>query len=377
MTPDSPDIGRPDRPVGPELTRVHGEFFAARHDESDVEWAQTAFASMVFDDVRIDVAEHLLNEIAPTVREAQESPEELFGPAVAWADERMAELKREGVDVFEDPLRLDVREVVVYSFGSASVLSALVVVSELFSALFGADGGPDRLSLGLALMPLLISVLIMVLISVYKRTTARFRFPIAAAACAAVVVGGAVTIASLIMPLGQVTLPAHPLWIGVLIPVYAAACWAGSRLWPKVDPPSRPTVQQVLDPQQVDDATWIARARTRLRERADLSDQRIEEVLAEAEGHGHDSGGRLIKEFGSPEGYAQSLPADPRVKPRRLTMLYALVALGWLTLGLRIASTMEWELSWSTAIYPVLVLLSAWEAVFYARRWRAAAASMR
>src|SRR5699024_6501381 len=103
----------------------------------------------------------------------------------------------------------------------------------------------------------------------------------------------------------------------------------------------------VLAGGDVDDEEWLQRARAVLRERADLPEARISGALREAQEHAADHGTRLLEEFSSPEEYARSLPRDPRVKPRRMTLLYLALALGWVATGLLVGAEDGW--SWAGA----------------------------
>lgn len=377
MMPSAESSGgavRRDRPAGAELARVHDEFFAARHSEDDVEWADRVFVHMGFADVRLDQAELLLHEAAATVMEAREDAHELFGAPTEWADERIRELRESGLDVFEDPLLMGPRETVITAVGLASGLSALLVLVQLLNRVFGDHDSPDDLTPGFALVPLLLAGAITALITVFKRATPRFRFPVVIGLCAVTLALSAAGIASIIVPLGQSDLRAAWGWAFLLVPLYAVLAWVIAKLWPKSTPSSAPplTTQQILDSADLDDDTWLQRARAALRHREDLADARIDAVLEEARGHAADSGSTLLAEFGSPEGYAQKIPRDRTTKPRRMALLYAVLAVLWLALGLVNASDAHWSMSWSLLAPAALTVLCALSAIGAAREWRRA-----
>lgn len=367
-----------ERPTGPELSRVARAFQSARGIDGDADWAELALIRMVFEDVRIDVAERQLTDAAATVSEAQESPKALFGRPSEWADLQAEELREAGLDVFEDPLVMGLREGVVTTLGVASGLSALFFLSQLLDLLFGGDAGPTDLTIGFALMPLLLAALLVVLIAVYKRAVARFRFPIVVALCAAVVVLGAGGAASILMLLGQRGPDIHLAWSWsiLLVPVYAALTWVVAKLW-RVPADGAGegdvlTPQQILDSAHLDDGAWTARARAALRRRDDLTDARVDAALTEARAHAAEAGSSLLEEFGSPEGYALRFPKDPRTVARRMTVLFAVLALLWLALALANAADAGWALSWSVAPPALLVIVCGAQAVGHAKTWRRA-----
>lgn len=374
MTADglSPGAARRERPAGPELARIHDALFAARHEEADVEWADRAFVHMGFAAVRLDQVELLLSEVAAAVRASQEGPQDLFGDPTDWADERMRELRESGLDVFEDSLLMGPREFTTTTFGLASGLSALFFLSQLLDLVLGGEEGPTGLSPGFAVLPLLIAAALMLLITVFKRATPRFRFPVVIALCAGTVVLASAGIAGILVPLAQSGLEAGWLWTILLVPLYAVLAWTIATLWraPKNSSPPPLTMRQILDSADLNDSAWVQRARAALRHRGDLSDARIDAALDEARGHAADSGSSLLGEFGSPEGYAQKLPRDRATIPRRMTLFYAVLAVLWLVLAVVHASDAHWTATGSLVAPAALMLLCAGWAVGSARAWR-------
>ena len=229
MADENADVPRRDRPAGPELARVHDAFFDARGLESDVDWAEAAFVRLVRDDVRVDVVEQELNDAVPAVRDDQVDPEETYGPPQEWARERVSWLREAGLDVFDDALMLDVRGSVVAALAVAAAISLLLSGSVVFSLLSSAAGAKD-LTLGLAIMPLLLGAVIMIVIGVYARSKARHPVVVTMVTCALTVIVGSMAIAGLIVPLGQVGPRFSGYWTPALVPAYAGAAWAVSRL---------------------------------------------------------------------------------------------------------------------------------------------------
>lgn len=372
MSDESADAPRMDRPAGPELARVHEVFLQARGRESDVDWAESAFVRLVMDDVRIDVAQQVLVDAVATVRDAQVDPGEAYGPPQEWARERVTDLREAGLDVFDDALMLDVRESVVSALGVAAGISLLLFGSQLFSLLPSADPVTD-LTVGMVLMPLLVGAIIMIVIAVYKRASLRYSFGTVVGISGVTVIVGSMAVAGLIVPLGQIGPRVNGFWSLALVPVYGVAAWAVSRLWrPRHVRPPVLTAESILHSAALDDDAWRDRARSALRQRGDLTEDRIEAVLREATSHAQDTGLGLVREFGPPEGYAQALPRDPRTVPRRLTILYCLLSATWAGLGIAHAISTGGWFAWIVLVYAALTVLSAGTAIRYARRWHRA-----
>lgn len=363
-----------ERPSGEQLRRVEEAFLAARDEATDTDWAELAFARLVFSDVRIEVAEQLLTGAAHTLAEAQEAPSALWGAPGDWADEQVEELKASGVDVFDDSLLMGPRESVLTVFGLAAGLAALFFVAELLSMLIG-DPMRSGLSVGLMIAPLLLGALLVATISMYKRALGRFSFPVTILLCALTVAAGAAVAANVMIPLGGVRLGVPGLLVVVMVPVYAGLAWVIGKIWPKPVPAPVPpvTTQQILEASRIEDEEWLSRARAALRRRGDLTGARIDTALTEAGAHAADVDTSLVGEFGAPEDYARSLPADPRTAPRRLTLLYSALVVLWPLVGLIGLTDPDWTLSWSTLIYPALMIICACLAIRYARDWRRAA----
>ncbi|MGO1480744.1 MAG: hypothetical protein ACTHWF_06435 [Brachybacterium sp.] len=373
MTSDDLSPTAADGPAGPELDQVRHAFLTARGDQDDPRWAETALVALVFADVRIDAAEACLIGAAGLVQQSQESPEQLYGPAREWAAEQVESLRGNGQEVFEDPLRFDLRESVLTVLGLAAGLSALFVASDLLWLLLGS-GSAKGLTAGLALAPLLLSAVLVALIRVYSWSSRRFAFPVVVLWCAlllAVCSGGT---AAVIVPLGQTELLGSRWWMIALVGVYGLAAYLVATVWrPRPAAPRPLTVPEVLAGGDVGDQEWLERARAVLRERGDLPEKRISAVLREAKDHAADRDARLLEEFSSPEEYARSLPRDPRVKPRRMTLLYGAVAVGWAATGCLVGAEDGWEPGWRLGLFAVLVVLCLWSAWMHARDWRAAA----
>jgi hypothetical protein len=90
---------------------------------------------------------------------------------------------------------------------------------------------------------------------------------------------------------------------------------------PRPDPAVRGDVPAVLTSEELTDPAWAREAARALRARADLTDRRVRQIVAEAEEHAHEAGSALQEEFGPPRGYAARFGADPVVPARRSAAL--------------------------------------------------------
>ncbi|MGP9681389.1 MULTISPECIES: hypothetical protein [unclassified Brachybacterium] len=368
MTPEDSTLTNED---GSERERLRAAYLAARQEPADADWAEHALVTMVFAGVQIDVAEESLLDAVVLVRDSGEGPEDLYGPARDWAHHQVEAMQSEGLDAFDDPLLMGPRDAAVFTLGGAAVLSAVLMASNLLDLLPGREVGD--LTAGLALMPLLLSAAIITLICVYKRASRCFPFPVTAVLSALTLAICSTIVALIIMPLGQTGPRANGWWAALLIPGYGILCWITAKLWRGPSTvPAPVTVPTILDAGEIADTEWLNRARAALRERGEMSDRRISTVLHEAEDHARDEGRTLVAEFASPEGYARSLPRDPTVKSRRMTLVYGTLTLLWLALGASVAATADELQPWRLLTFVILVLLCAWEAARHARRWREA-----
>lgn len=365
----TPEHSAPETGGSSEKDHLRAAYLTARQEPADADWAEHALVTLVFAGVQIDVAEETLLDTVELVQDSREGPEDLYGPARDWALQQIEVMQSEGLEAFDDPLRMGPRDATVFTLGWASALSAVLVASNLLDLLPGREVGD--LTVGLALMPLLLSAAIVALICVYKRASRRFPFPVTAALAVLTLAITSVTAALIIMPLGQTGPRITGWWAALLIPGYGILCWTTAKLWrgPQADPVPV-TVGTILDASSVTDEAWLDRARATLRERGEMSERRISAVLHEAEDHARDHGRTLVAEFSSPEGYARSLPREPHIRPRRMTFLYGTLSLLWLALGASVAATADELQPWRLLTFVILVLLCAWETSRHARQWR-------
>lgn len=117
----------------------------------------------------------------------------------------------------------------------------------------------------------------------------------------------------------------------------------------------------------MDDVQWVAETRTRLRERGDLTERQVTQALDEARSHAQQSGTALAEEFGSPIGYARSLPGSEVTRRRRETLLWAIatVVYGWLALDTTDGGFWRW-------VGPALALIAGVLTLRAMLRWQRA-----
>lgn len=79
-----------------------------------------------------------------------------------------------------------------------------------------------------------------------------------------------------------------------------------------------------------DNDVWLAQAKAALRARVDLSDQRVDQLIADARAQAEDSEHSLQERLGSPRLFARKVGPEPGVKPRREMLLYSVIAVGFI-----------------------------------------------
>ncbi|WP_246954437.1 hypothetical protein [Brachybacterium sp. Marseille-Q7125] len=362
-----------ERPTDTDPDYLRKTFTAARGVPADGIWAELALTRLVFADVRIDLAKTFVGTLAADVAAAGESPEELFGPAEEWAAQTVTALREDGVDVFDDPLRMSLRDAVGTAFLVATGIAVLFAVVAVARWLLG--GEPLALSASMAVAPGLLGALLTGLAAGWGHLRSRLAFPVLAGLGVLTVIIGALGIALLFQalnPLGDIA----PWWgLGLMVLGYGTAAAAVSALPSRKKPPVS-TAQLPTNPSPLSDEQWLEQARAGLRERADLPESRVREHLEEARALAQENARSLDEEFGNPRAFARSLSGDPGLAPRRTAVLYAVVAVAWAVLGS--AGILErGGTAWMDLIYLALTVLCAWTAWENLRKVRAARRSAR
>lgn len=148
------------------------------------------------------------------------------GPELARIHDALFDARHEEADVeWAD------RAFVHMGFAAVRLDQVELLLSEGAAAVRASQEGPTGLSPGFAVLPLLIAAALMLLITVFKRATPRFRFPVVIALCAGTVVLASAGIAGILAPLAQSDLEAGWLWTILLVPPYAVLAWTIATLW--------------------------------------------------------------------------------------------------------------------------------------------------
>ncbi|WP_291277527.1 hypothetical protein [Galactobacter sp.] len=354
----------------PVFDQVAEMFRQAGGTEDDQEWADAAATELLWKQAKEPYIQAVMGMAAQALHESGEPARAAFGDAKAWAHEQIAWLKSEGLDAFDStrgPLSL--RTCVEHCLWGAAWFSFVLFANALLNLLPGRtqwDFNPL-----IATLPLMLAALCTLVYGIYAAVRPRRRFAAAVAIAVVVAVLGATLMAGFLIML-QDSGPEWPwLWIAALIPFYAVLAWAVGRVWPESSRTSD-DVEQSLALSDPDPVEWTCRLQAALRSRDDLSDAAIDTAVGEAHAHLDDSGRGAAEEFGSPEGYANTVRADPRVRPRRKMLLYGSMIAIWLVLLISEASEHGLSPSWPLFTYAALVLLSIWYWTGAYRDWRRA-----
>ncbi|WP_114423580.1 hypothetical protein [Nocardioides houyundeii] len=156
--------------------------------------------------------------------------------------------------------------------------------------------------------------------TVWEKTLSRRPLGVAIAATAAVVVGGAFLMASpVIWSIGYRGPQAGAWHLGLLVPACALAGKVLDTLLPEKKLPTWRTPR--------DNDEWLGVLAGVLRLRAEMPEQRVRTIVAEAQGHAVEAGSPLQEEFGRPEDYAAQFPVDKRNRTRRQAWGYSAMTL--------------------------------------------------
>lgn len=278
-------------PVSRALHDLVDSFADVRGREEDADWARQAGGHLAAAQVTPAHRRRLLARARSIAVEAQESPDDLFGPPEDWAAEVQEEAAAEGTPL-TDSSATSVADVFSVGFVLASAASVLAFVITLIG-----DGLTTDLSLGLLLLPGVIGVGGVGVFWAWDRLQRRLA-SVVAFGVVLVLAGGLIVLVALTMlSLGEIVYPGVStlLWL-VPAAVYAALAWLAARVLPDA------SADQGATPQT--DDKRAARLAYLLRSRADVPEHRVTEAVAEACAHAADSGRTLAEEFGSPASYA-------------------------------------------------------------------------
>lgn len=349
---------------------VENEFRDVHGSEADAEWASTAAMTLVWNDVRKPYVAAVLGAASQNLQDSAESAQATFGSPDAWAQEQISWLKSEGFDAIEPSLGpVPFPVAVEICLWLATWFSLLFSLTQLLGLLPGRK--PWELSIVMALSPMLLAGCCSITYATYAWSRPRHRFATSVVMTLPVVALSAVATAVLLLS----TLHAGPRlawpWTFALVGVHGLLAWGVGTL-PSRSP--RPDVDSEQPPttSSLNTELFSRRLVAALRSRDDVDDAAIESTVSEARSHLEESGHSATDEFGSPEGYANTVPADPRVRPRRKMLLYGALIGVWLVLLISEIVEHGLVMSWSLGSYTALVLLGVWFWSGAYRDWRKA-----
>ena len=323
---------------------------AARGADEDQDWALTAGGRLLMDDVLERRIIEALDEVAEQVAATQESAQELFGDPSLWAREQEQAWREQGLTL-KAPQTTTARDIAVETLIMASFYAGLFLLYELITWSWSAP-----LKLSFVLAPLALALTSRTIVAVHTAVTAaRSHTAGVLAAAAAALPGIALTVG--VFALGNpVTLPGTGMlgFLGAVV-VYALVAWVTALAWPAR--PARPAAAH-------DNASWYDALGSALRSRGDLTDSRVDEILAEARSHAQEAGAPPAEEFGAPEAYAARFAPNRAVAARRRAWLMTGVA--GLVLLTGVLSLIDGQLRPWTVLWLLVV------AIIAALEWRRA-----
>ncbi|MBD8061290.1 hypothetical protein [Oceanitalea stevensii] len=333
------------------------DFLTARGVPDDVEWARTAAARLVLEDVRPDLARRALTAAREQVAATGESPADLFGEPVEWVREQ----REDGEPVTEPPRATPARELAMASLLGAAWIAVLILVVSLLQREWR-----QTYTWPLLLAPLLLATAGQLVRAVYERVGRARSQRAAVVAAGLVLVPAAVVLALFFLGTRDaVVVEASSLWLLVSAAVHVALCVLLARLWPAPAPRTA-----VAEP---GDAAWFAELGATLRQRGDMTDRRVEQILAETRAHAQDAGTPVAAEFGPAAEYAARFPADEPVAARRRAWFFS--ALSVVPAALLVGYTLEEGWRWGSPHLSALLWLllaggtavASWRQVLRAR----------
>lgn len=311
-------------------------------------WASRVALTMLLDDVAERRVVEALDEVAAQVEASGESARELFGDPDAWVAERRSRWRETGVEHTASG-RSSVKDLIGETLFIAAMYSALFVVYLLITWSWG-----ETLSLSLLLAPVVLAVVSRAMVGAF--TTVR-----AAASHVLGVVAAVLTLAAgTAMTVGMFA-AANGVLIGVpavlgILGVGVGCAVLGTAV--VVFRPERPARPDSSAPE--DEDAWARALGAALRERGDISDARVTEIVAETRAHARDAGTTPAEEFGAPRAYAARFPGSRRVAGRRKAWLST--SLVGLVLVYLIASAIDGTMSlWGIAWLVAAMALAAYE----------------
>jgi hypothetical protein len=291
---------------------------------------------MLLDDVAESRVVEALDEVAAQVRASREGPRELFGDPDAWVEERRARWREEGREHVVRP-RPGLVDLLGESLLTAAILSGLFLVYMLITWSWS-----EPLRLGMLLFPLAVGLIARAVQLVFTEVrSARSQSLGVLAAVGTTAVGVAATFGVIVLTRDIVLGGPAALWLLGLAVVCAGLGMALAVIAP--ERPGRPAAA----PQ--DEEEWFDALAKALREREDMTDARVQEIVAESRAHARESGAVPQEEFGAPRAYAERFTGNPRLADRRkawFSTALALLVLVYVVASAADGSVSVWGIVW-------------------------------
>lgn len=304
--------------------------------ESVEDWLDDAESQLALANVARPVVDDILESARVLITQTGERPTELFGPPEEWAEEQIAERRRDGLPLVVPDPAASWRDVPVLGMYAAAGMGLIVLLHSLFSR-----EGQLEYDLGLLGFPVVMGLVTMTVLTVWEKTLSRRSLVVAVAAGVGVVAAG-VAVLGLLAWLGRdhVIATASPWYVVLLV----LACALLGRLFDSVLPEGAPRAW--VTPRT--DGEWLAVLAGVLRLRADMPEERVRTIVAEAQAHCAEAGSTLQDEFGRPEDYAAQFPPDEVASTRRKAWAYTAMT------GLAVVLILLIEHKWMGAVLLVL-----------------------
>ena len=358
-------------------------------DSDATTWRETATTGLLLrGPLTVDAARAAVDEAVHAAELAGETPARAYGDPRDWAQTRIAELREEGADVFDDAPSYpsSVRGVLAAALGTAAAFTVGFTVHELVT-----KGLHTTTSAAMWVVPMLLSFSVVVLGAVFERLQRARGFRYAVLAAAALGAGTVAVTVAAAMILHEVPWSGATLWLASPAPPLALAAWLVGRSAHGDDPgpafatpagaaagdvemsgdPTR-TTTATDTPDAIDDAAWADIFVRTLRGRGDHTDTQVAHALTEARTHAAETGVGLAAEFGPPRAYALALPRRVRPAVRRRLALQAFT--GVCLAVILTAHTLEGGWGWDgrSLLYGAMTAVWLWVVAGYVRELRRA-----
>lgn len=329
-----------------------------RVDEAgDDSWASRAAMTLLLDGVAADRVVEALDEVAVQVAASGESPRELFGDPDAWAAGRRSAWREDGVGHLERP-----RTRWIDALGETLIIATMYSGLFLLYLLLTWSWGKS-LSLSMLLAPVALAIVSRSVHGAFTTVRARRSHAVGVLAAALTLMLGVVLTVGMFALTNDVTAGGSAM-LGMLGMGAGSAVLGAVVVMLALDRSAR-TVRP-LRPADVtlrDEAEWSVALGAALRERGDMTDARVREIVAEAQAHARDAGISPDIEFGAPRAYADRFRGSSAVSGRRSAWLSTGLVL--LVLVYNVATVLDGDPSVWGIVWLLLVM------AFAAAQWRA------